>query len=77
MIENIQPPEKLQALRHWMRHKNRVLVAYSGGVDSSLVLRVATEELEHEALGILAVSPSLPRANGSRLSNSRRSWVPD
>jgi uncharacterized protein len=60
MIENIHPPEKLQALRQWMREKNRVLVAYSGGVDSSLVLRVATEELEHEALGILAVSPSLP-----------------
>jgi uncharacterized protein len=61
MIENPHNDEKLQALRAWMRSKNRLLVAYSGGVDSSLVLRVATEELEHEALGIMAVSPSLPQ----------------
>ena len=38
------------------------LIAYSGGVDSTLLLRVATEELEQEALGILAVSPSLPHS---------------
>lgn len=60
MIEPVFNPEKLQRLRAWMQSQRRVLVAYSGGVDSSLVLRVATEELEHEALGIMAVSPSLP-----------------
>lgn len=53
-------PEKLNRLREWMRAHKRLIVAYSGGVDSSLVLRVATEELEQEALGIMAVSPSLP-----------------
>ena len=60
MIEPSFNPEKLQRLRAWMQNARRVLVAYSGGVDSSLVLLVATEELEHEALGIMAVSPSLP-----------------
>ena len=60
MIEAPFNPDKLNRLRQWIRSCNRVLVAYSGGVDSSLVLRVATEELEQEALGILAVSPSLP-----------------
>ena len=60
MIEAPFNPEKLNRLRAWMRSCQRVLVAYSGGVDSSLVLRVATEELEQEALGIMAVSPSLP-----------------
>lgn len=60
MIEPTFNPEKLLRLRAWMQNNRRVLVAYSGGVDSSLVLRVATEELEHEALGIMAVSPSLP-----------------
>ena len=60
MIEAPYNPEKLKPLRDWVRSCKRLLVAYSGGVDSSLVLRVATEELEQEALGILAVSPSLP-----------------
>lgn len=60
MIEPVFNPEKLLRLRAWMQTNRRVLVAYSGGVDSSLVLRVATEELEQEALGIMAVSPSLP-----------------
>jgi len=60
MIDQPFHPEKLTLLRAWMRDAKRVLVAYSGGVDSSLVLRVATEELEQEALGIMAVSPSLP-----------------
>lgn len=53
-------PEKLNKLRAWLRDAKRVLVAYSGGVDSSLLLRVATEELEQEALGMMAVSASLP-----------------
>ncbi len=60
MIEAPFNPEKLNRLRAWMRSCQRVLVAYSGGVDSSLVLRVATEELELEALGVMAVSPSFP-----------------
>lgn len=53
-------PTKLNQLREWIRLHRKLLVAYSGGVDSSLVLRVATEELEEETLGMLAVSPSLP-----------------
>lgn len=60
MIEAPFNPAKLNSLREWIRSCQRVLIAYSGGVDSSLVLRVATEELEQEALGIMAVSPSLP-----------------
>lgn len=37
-----------------------VLVCYSGGIDSAFVLAVATEELGERAVGMTAVSPSLP-----------------
>lgn len=42
---------------------NRVLVAYSGGVDSTLVLRVAHEQLATEAVAVTAVSASLARSD--------------
>lgn len=52
--------KKLEALRSWMSFRKKVLVAYSGGVDSSLVLKVAVEQLGADACGMLAISPSLP-----------------
>jgi uncharacterized protein len=39
----------------------KVLIAYSGGVDSACLLRIAYERLGDRALGIIADSPSLPR----------------
>ncbi len=36
-----------------------VLVAYSGGVDSALVLKLATQELGPRAVGVIGISPSL------------------
>ncbi len=38
-----------------------LLVAYSGGVDSSCLLAIAHQTLGTEALGVIADSPSLPR----------------
>lgn len=37
-----------------------VLVCFSGGIDSALLLAVATEQLGERALGMTALSPSLP-----------------
>lgn len=34
-------------------------MAYSGGLDSAFVLKVATDELQHNAIGLTAISPSL------------------
>src|SRR5688572_27192150 len=53
---------KLDTLRGWLRARQRVVVAYSGGVDSSLVLAVAVEQLGENATAVLAVSPSLPKS---------------
>jgi pyridinium-3,5-biscarboxylic acid mononucleotide sulfurtransferase len=66
MIDAPFSPEKLNALRGWFRQIKKVIVAYSGGVDSSLLLRVASEELDHDALGIMAVSASLPDGERQR-----------
>jgi uncharacterized protein len=38
----------------------RVVVAYSGGTDSTLLLRVAHDELGEDAIAVTAVSPSTP-----------------
>lgn len=50
---------KFSQLRGIMRGFQRVIIAYSGGVDSAFLLRVAHEELGECAVGIIGVSPSL------------------
>jgi uncharacterized protein len=52
--------DKLDALRHEMARIGPVVVAFSGGADSALVARVATDVLgPTRALCVTAVSPSL------------------
>jgi len=50
---------KEEALRANLRSLGSVVVAYSGGVDSACLLKVAFEELGDRAIGLTAVSPSL------------------
>jgi len=52
--------EKLDRLRAMLRELESVLVCYSGGVDSAFMLAVAHEVLGPKAIGMTAVSPSLP-----------------
>ena len=49
----------LQALRQRIAAWDRVVVAYSGGVDSALVAALAVEALQERALAITGVSPAL------------------
>jgi uncharacterized protein len=50
---------KERALRALLRESGPLLVAYSGGVDSSYLAHVATEELGDRALCVTGDSPSL------------------
>lgn len=52
--------EKYQRLCGLIRDCGSVLVAYSGGVDSALVMAMAHRELGDQALACIGVSPSYP-----------------
>lgn len=54
--------EKLTELRREISALGSVVVAYSGGVDSSVLLRVAHEELGERALGVIGRSDSYAAA---------------
>ncbi|MBE7471259.1 MAG: ATP-dependent sacrificial sulfur transferase LarE [Anaerolineae bacterium] len=51
--------DKLEKLKETMRQMESVVVAYSGGVDSALVLKVAHDCLGDKALAMTAISASL------------------
>ncbi len=51
--------EKLQTLKSIFLEMEKALIAYSGGVDSTLVAKVACDVLGKRALAVTAVSPSL------------------
>jgi uncharacterized protein len=53
---------KLESARAIVRDLSSVLVAYSGGVDSSLLLKLALDELGERAIAVLASSPAYPES---------------
>ena len=60
MLSTIPLTDKLSRARQILRDMRSVLVAFSGGIDSSLVLKLAHDELGTNAVGVTAVSPTFP-----------------
>ncbi len=57
-----QLDEKIHALEALIRMQTPLIVAYSGGVDSTCLLALAVRTGGSDVLGVIADSPSLPRA---------------
>src|SRR5712664_930843 len=53
---------KLDNARAIVREMTSALIAYSGGVDSSLLLKLALDELGDHAVAVLASSPAYPES---------------
>ena len=51
--------EKLNQIQAIFQEMERALIAYSGGVDSTLVAKIAYDVLCDQAIAVTAVSPSL------------------
>ena len=66
--------EKLFTIRRYMKNLDSVCIAYSGGVDSSLVASLAFEQLGNKAIAITGISPAL--ANSLREeARSQAKWI--
>ena len=59
---------KLQELESWFKSFDSVLIAFSGGVDSTLLAKTAFMSLGKRAIAVTADSPSIPR---SELKNAQ------
>jgi uncharacterized protein len=60
--------DKYSALKNILGEMEKVLVAYSGGVDSTLLLQVANTVLGDQAVGLIVKSPTFP---GRELTEAR------
>lgn len=66
--------EKYERLKAAIRVHERVIVAFSGGVDSSLVAYVAAETLGSEALAVTSGSASLKRSDLTLATELAERW---
>lgn len=58
-MSSLTTQQKLAQLQELFSQMDRALIAYSGGVDSTLVAKIAYDILGERALAVTAVSPSL------------------
>lgn len=60
------PREKLAYLRASLESLGRAVVAFSGGVDSTFLLRIAADALGDRVTALTAISPSIPEEDRGR-----------
>ena len=65
---------RISDLRAIIREMESVLVAFSGGVDSALVLKVAHEELGENAVAFTAISPTFPPEEQEQAQVFTKQW---
>lgn len=53
--------EKLERLQNFLKKMDKVIVAYSGGTDSTFLLKVAHDALGKNAVAVTAVSDTYPK----------------
>lgn len=58
---NIELKQKYEKLKESIKKLDSAIVAFSGGIDSALILKVAHDVLRNKAIAVTADSPSLPR----------------
>src|SRR5260370_22616616 len=64
---------RLKSARDIVHDLGSVLVAYSGGVDSTLLLKLAMDELGGGAVAVLASSPAYPESGQAPARSLARS----
>jgi len=53
--------DKFKKLKDILKNMDSVLVAYSGGLDSTFLLKVASDVLQNKVLAVTATSPTYPK----------------
>jgi len=66
--------KKLLEIRNFIKNLNTVCVAYSGGVDSTLVASLAFEQLGNKAVAVTGVSPALAKTLLDE-AKSQAKWI--
>ncbi len=77
VVLDLKTRTKYEQLRAILREMEAVLVAYSGGVDSALLLKVAHDVLGERALGAIAVSPAYaPEETSEAITVAQQMGIP-